>query len=226
MQQSRKLATERPAQMPLPDILEVTQPRRSHSEPRTDTEPLANVLQLNMQGTDSPSDSPVPLTEVVESPSFIFPATLSTPHGRGRSLIRLKPVWKTGDTPDNVVAKAPEPDVTESQGPIPRPSGTALAAGAGTFQALPAGNLTPVVPISAPRQTRSSSSQARHANPLSSAMSCTPSMTVTATEKADVVTPTGSSSFLLGRAGQLLAQVGGSQTSGTCLCLLSPYCEQ
>jgi hypothetical protein len=153
MQQSHKLATERPAQTPLPDILEVTQPRRSHSEPRTDTELLAKVLQLNMQGTDSPSDSPMPLTEVVESPSFIFPATSSTPHGHGRSLIQPKPVWKTGDTPDNVVAKAPEPDVTKSQGPIPRPLGTALAAGAGRFQAPPAGNLTLVVPFSAPSQT-------------------------------------------------------------------------
>jgi hypothetical protein len=226
MQQSRKLATERPAQTPLPDIPEGTQPRRSQSEPRTDTEPLANALQLNVQGTESPSDSPMPLTGDVELSSFQSPATSSTPHGRGRSLIRPKPAWKVGDTSYDVAAKAIEADDTEAQVPTPRLSGTLLEAGSGTPNAPPVGSLSPVVPFQAPRQTRSRSTQGQRPTPASSAMSRTASTSVTAAEKADLVTSTGSPSFLLGRAGQLLAQAGGSQLTGTCLHPLGVDWEQ
>jgi hypothetical protein len=153
MQQSRKLATEQPAQMPLPDIPEVTQPQRSHSEPCTDTKLLANMLQLDMQGTNSPLDCPMPITGEDEFPSFQSSVTSSTPHGCGKSLIQLKPAWKVSDTLHDVETKVIKSDVTKAQGPTPCLSGTELVGDRSMFQALPAGRLTPVVSIPAPRQT-------------------------------------------------------------------------
>jgi hypothetical protein len=212
VQDARKLVSERPLPAALPDIPEVSQPRRSRSEPRSDVEPLENALQLELQNPETQLGSPVLIAPGISPPSFQLPAASSTPHGRGRSLIRPKPAWT-----NNPSDEAPPEPGQEDASAITR--GAELTPNQAE-RSLPPGETTPKAParsslaqlISAPlvRKTRSASSRSQQPASVPSPRVRTPSMAATAGELSDISGAATGSSFLLGRAGQLLAKATSS----------------
>jgi hypothetical protein len=141
VQEERKLATERPLPATLPDIPEGSQPRRSRSEPRSDVEPLENALQLDLQKPESQHGSPVLIAPGISPPSFQLPAASSTPHGRGRSLIRPKPALTTNPSDEGT----PEPRQEGASAITSGPEFTPYLA----EHSLPPGEATPKAPARA-----------------------------------------------------------------------------
>jgi hypothetical protein len=212
VQEERKLATERPLPATLPDIPEGSQPRRLRSEPRSDVEPLENALQLDLQKPERQPGSPVLIAPGISPPSFNLPAASSTPHGRGRSLIRPKPALTTNPSDEATPERSQEGSSAITSGPdvTPYQAEHSLPPGEATPKAPTTGSNVPLVSAPFVRTTRSTSSHLRQPTSVPSPGVRTPSMAVAPSKLSDVSGVATGSSFLLGRAGQLLAKATGS----------------